>query len=278
MNAKTSKATTPAPAPEPPPLPPMENEVFLAGLSTTHGEQLLALSDGGNPVYVFVRRSFGKTQQSDFFRIQFAAFAQVQGGQWKPYQGEVSEWLNTRNCLQVSVDHPRQCVQFGPKSGFNLSAELTGMGLTSYAYAQAILWLKSQYSEYSVLPTTLPNPEAEGEEARVKRNARLAAQGFDIEFLDSEQRSGRYFKDKISRLISNWETDKITEVPIAALLDNIARLDNEKAELQRQLHAIKSQERSLEDSLSKEKQTNLILTGVTCFVLVFTLMGIFGLY
>jgi len=250
MNAKTSKAAAPAPVPEPPPLPPMENEVFLAGLSSAHGEQLLALSDGGNPVYVFVRRSFGKTQQSDFFRIQFAAYAQVQGGQWKPYQGEVSEWLNTRNCLQVSVDHPRQCVQFGPKSGFNLSAELTGMGLTSYAYAQAILWLKAQYSEYSVLPTTLPNPEAEGEEARVKRNARLAAQGFDIEFLDT----------------------------IGALLENIARLDNEKAELQRQLHAIKTQERSLEDSLSKEKQTNLILTGVTCFVLVFTLMGIFGLY
>ncbi len=278
MNTKASKTPAAAPPPEPPPLPPVENEVFLAGLSTTHGEQLLALMDGGSPIYVFVRRSFGKTQQSDFFRIQFAAYAQVQGGQWKLYQGEVSEWLNTRNCLQVSVDHPRQTVQFGPKSGFNLSAELTGLGLTSYAYAQAILWLKAHYSEYSVQPTTLPNPEAEGEEARIKRNARLAAQGFDIEFLDSEQRSGRYFKDKISRLISSWETEKITEVPVSALLDNIARLDGEKAELQRQVHAIKTQERSLEDSLSKEKQTNLVLTGVTCFVLVFTLMGIFGLY
>ncbi|MEQ6289263.1 hypothetical protein ACFPAG_01350 [Vogesella sp. GCM10023246] len=277
MNIKASKTSTAAP-PEPPPLPPLENETYLASQAVTHGDQLLALNSNGNIIYVFARRSLAKTQLSDFYRIQFQAYAMVQGTQWKTMQGEASDWMNTRNCLQVSVDHARRMVQFGPRSGFLLSPEIANLGLTSYAYAQIIQWLKNHFADYSVPPTTLPSPEADGEEARIKRNSRLAAQGFDFEWLDSEQRSGRYFKERVGQLISSWETDKITEVPLSLLLDSVARLDGEKLELQKQLNAVKQQERSLEVSLAKERHTNLILTGVTCFVLVFTLLGIFGLY
>ncbi|WP_174874144.1 hypothetical protein [Vogesella oryzae] len=278
MNIKASKPAQVAAPAEPPPLPPQENETFLASQSVSHGDQLLALSNNGTIIYVFVRRSLAKTQFSDFYRLQFQAYAMVHGTQWKNMQGEASDWMNTRNCLQVTVDHARRIVQFGPRSGFLLSPELANLGLTSYAYAQIIQWLKNYFADYSVPPTTLPSPEADGEEARIKRNSRLAAQGFEFEWIDSEQSAGRYFKSRAGNLISSWETDKITEVPLSLLLDNVARLDAEKQELQKQLATIKSQERALEVTLAKERHTNLILTGVTCFVLIFALLGIFGLY
>ncbi|MFC3625749.1 hypothetical protein ACFOKJ_06245 [Vogesella amnigena] len=280
MNIKASRpaVTNNATAPEAVELPPLENETLLAGFAATHGDQLLALNNNGDIIYVFARRSFAKTQQSDFFRIQFQTYALVHGTQWKPMQGEASDWMNTRNCIQVCVDHPRRSVFFGPRSGFLLSPELANLGLTGYAYAQVIQWLKNHFPDYSVAPANVPSPEADGEEARIKRNARLAAQGFDFEWIDSEQRAGRYFKSRAGNLISSWESDKVTEVPLNLLLDTVARLDNEKLELQKQLNATKHQERALEASLAKERHTNLILTGVTSFVLVFALMNIFGLF
>ncbi|SCK30970.1 hypothetical protein [Vogesella sp. LIG4] len=280
MNIKASRLApssnaTPAEPVEPPPL---ENETLLAGFSTSYGEQLLAASSNGSIIYVFARRSVAKTPQSDFFRIQFQAYTMVQGTQWKKIQGEASDWMNTRNCLQVCVDHPRRSIYFGPRSGFLLSPELANLGLTGYAYAQVIQWLKSHFADYSVAPANVPSPEADGEEARIKRNARLAAQGFDFEWIDSEQRAGRYFKERAGNLISSWETDKVTEVAPNLLLDTVARLDEEKLEQQKQINLVKLKERSLEASLTKERHTNLILTGVTSFVLVFALFRIFGLF
>ncbi|MDC7705577.1 hypothetical protein [Vogesella indigofera] len=264
--------------PEAIPLPSPEDESHLAGRCTPQAEQLIALLDNGVPIYLFSRISSGHTFQSDFFRIQFVTFARAEGSQWLPLRGEASEWMNTRNCLQVAVDHPSHTVSFGPKSGFSLSPEISGLGLSGYAYSQAISWLKQRYPDYRVLPSVLPAPEADGEEARAHRNSRLAAHGFDFEWDDGSQVHGRYHKARVRQLISGWDNEKVAEVSLNALLTTLSRHDEERAELQHKLHSLQSQERSLETSLHKEKQTNLLLTGITCFVLIFSLLGALGFY
>ena len=283
MNNRNLKP--PPPKPEPlvseapaPVLPAPEDENHLANRSSPQAEKLLALVDNGIPIYLFCRASSGHSFQSDFFRIQFMTYARAEGNKWQPMHGEASEWMNTRNCLQISVDHPSRSVRFGPKSGFNLSAEITGLGLSGYAYSQAIDWLKHRYPDYAVLPSVMPPAEHEGEDARAKRNSRLAAHGFDFEWDDSSQVHGRYYKAKAKQLISGWETDKVTEVSLSALLSTLSQQDEERANLEQQLHSLQSQERSLETLLQKEKQTNLILTGTTCCVLIFSLLGVLGLY
>lgn len=260
------------------PLPPPEDETHLANLARPHAEQLLALMNSGMPIYLLSRISTGHTLQSDYFRIQFVAHVQTEGSKWITMKGEASEWKNARNCLQVSVDIPSRTVRFGPKTGFALSPEISGLGLSAYAYSQAIDWLKTRYSEFTVLPSTVPPPEADGEEARAHRNSRLAAHGFDFEWDDAGQVHGRYFKSKVRQLISGWESDKVTEISLVALLTTVAKQDTERQELEQKLHSVQSQEHSLEVSLHKEKQTNLLLTGVTCFVLIFSLLGALGFY
>lgn len=272
---KTDKTAS---EPEAAPLPSPEDESHLAGRSTAQAEQLIALFDNGVPIYLFSRISSGHSAQSDFFRIQFVTYARAEGNRWLPLSGEASEWMATRNCLQVAVDHPSQTVSFGPKSGFSLSPEIAGLGLSGYAYSQAINWLKQRYPDYRVLPSVLPAPEAEGEEARAHRNSRLAAHGFDFEWDDSTQVHGRYYKARVRQLISGWDSAKVTEISLSALLGTMSRHDEEHAELQQKLHGLQTQERSLETSLHKEKQTNLLLTGITCFVLIFSLLGALGFY
>lgn len=280
-----SKQLTPPPKvkaeaaePEAPILPKPEDETALGNHSIRHAEQLLALIDNGVPVYIFSRTSHYHTPQSDFYRIQFMGYARAEGQKWLPLNGESSEWLNTRNCLQVCVDHPSHSVVLGPKSGFHLSPELSGLGLSSYAYSQIINWLKDHYPDYRVLPSAVPPPETEGEEARTHRNSRLAAHGFDFEWDDSLEANGRYFKAKVRQLISGWDSDKVSEISLTALLTTVSRQDEERIALEHKLHGLQSQERSLEITLQKEKQTNLILTGVTCFVLIFGLMRALDLF
>ncbi|MOA37004.1 hypothetical protein D3C78_1585680 [compost metagenome] len=89
---------------------------------------------------------------------------------------------------------------------------------------------------------------------------------------------GRYHKARVRQLISGWDNEKVAEVSLNALLTTLSRHDEERAELQHKLHSLQSQERSLETSLHKEKQTNLLLTGITCFVLIFSLLGALGFY
>lgn len=272
------KVEKPVTEPEALPLPPPEDETHLAKRSSTHAEQLLALMDDGVPIYLFSRISTGHTFQSDFFRIQFMTFARVEGSTWLSLHGEASEWMNTRNCLQISVDHPSRSISFGPKSGVNFSPEISGRGLSGYAYSKAIDWLIQRYPEYRVLPSVMPAADQEGEDARNRRNKLLAAHGFDFEWEDSTQVHGRYYKAKARQLISGWETDKVSEISLNNLLSTLSRQDEERAELEHKLHSVQSQERALEISLQKEKQTNLILTGVTCFVLIFGLVRALSLF
>lgn len=264
--------------PEAIPLPPPEDETHLANNARPHAEQLLALMDGSVPIYLFSRISTGHTLQSDYFRIQFATHVRTEGSKWIPMKGEASEWMNMRNCLQVSVDIPSRTVRFGPKPGFTLSPEISGLGLSAYAYSQAIDWLKTRYGDFTVLPSTVPPPETEGDDARAHRNSRLAAHGFDFEWDDATQTHGKYHKSKVRQLISGWDSAKVTEISLIALLTTVAKQDTERQELEQKLHNVQSQEHSLEVSLHKEKQTNLLLTGITCFVLIFSLLGALGFY
>lgn len=272
------KAEAKTTVPEAPPLPKPEDETTLGNHSIRHAEQLVALLDNGVPVYVLSRISHNHTPQSDFYRIQFLGYARAEGHKWLPIKGESTEWLNTCNCLQVSVDHPSHSIVFGPKSGFHISPELSGLGLSSYAYSKIINWLKDHYPEYAVLPSPVPPPETEGEEARTHRNSRLAAHGFDFEWDDSLEANGHYFKGKARQLISGWDTEKVSEISLTALLTTVSRQDEERIALEHKLHGLQSQERSLEITLQKERQTNLILTGVTCFVLIFGLLRALDLF
>lgn len=259
-------------------LPPPENENVLMGLAKPELSQVLALSGADDVSYGELRWLRTHTAQSDFLKLQFRGIASCRERIWQALEGDESRWHATLNSAQVQVDHPSRTVYFGPKGGVRCSGDLPERGLTDFLFAQIIQWTKAAYPDYAVHPGLLHPGEVPNEDARQRRNGFLAQQGFDLEWFDGEQKSGRYGKERVDKLSGSWDNGKIHVVDGLTLLDAVSRQDEEILRLGGQLQDAEHRHLVLEARLARERNTNLILTGVTCFILVLVLMGALGLY
>jgi hypothetical protein len=139
------------------------------------------------------------TSQSDFFRLQFRGFARIEGSQWQHYANDDARFHVAYNCAWVRVDHPSRSVTFGPKNGINCTEAFAGQGLDTFLFAQTIILGQGHLSRLRHQPGLIAITGNASEEEKLRRNAFYASQGFQFDWQDATQRTGLYFKDKISR-------------------------------------------------------------------------------
>ncbi|MNY39689.1 hypothetical protein D3C86_1743880 [compost metagenome] len=106
----------------------------------------------------------------------------------------------------------------------------------------------------------LPAKDALSEDARLRRDHCLQAQGFVIEYLDPLQLKARYSAARVSVLHSDWHNDK---VQIVDLLDAAAMLQQADQNLREQDVKLRKLESRLE--LLRREDSSLRFT-IACLV------------
>ena len=256
-------ANTNKPVPQPEPeLRAPESENTLATLAMPRGESVLTLTAGSAPVYGILHRSRAMTSQSDFFRLQFRGFARIEGSQWQHYANDDARFHVAYNCAWVRVDHPSRSVTFGPKNGINCTEAFHGLGLDTFLFAQTIIWVKGIYPDYAISPGLIAITGNASEEEKLRRNAFYASQGFQFDWQDAAQRTGLFFKDKISRLLGVWDKDHIQEVGGEAMLQSRAMQDESRVALEDKVSRLEAAHSTMKSALQKERNTSQILMGV----------------
>ena len=239
-----------------------ESETTLTTLAMPLGETVLTLSALGNPVYGILHRSRAMTEQSDFFRLQFRGFARAEGTQWEHFANDDARFHAAYNCAWVRVDHPSRSVTFGPKTGVNCNPAFQGLGLDAFLFAQTIQWVKGAYPDYAISPGMVNVPTTATEEEKMRRNAFYASQGFQFDWQDAAQRTGLFFKDKVSKLLGVWDKEHISEVGGEEMLQSLLQQDESRQNLEQKVARLEAAQASMKSALQKEKNTSQILMGV----------------
>jgi hypothetical protein len=245
-----------------------ENETTLATLAMPMGESVLHMQVQGKAVYGILSRSRAMTEQSDFFRMQFRGYARNEGPHWERFAGEDASFHNLHNCAWARVDHPSRSVTFGPKGGIAVSDMMSGSGLDIFLFAGVISWVKNVYPDFSVSPGMITLPNTATEDDRRRKSAFYARQGLEFEWKDEAQRSGLYFKDKVSKLIGVCDIDTIAEFGGEAMLQALAKQDEERYALQQRVATMETQTRSFHAALLKERSTTQVLAGMLVLLLL----------
>ncbi|MHC5349779.1 hypothetical protein [Metapseudomonas furukawaii] len=155
-----------------------------------------------------------------------------------------------QNLLEVWADHRSKEVRFGPDSGLQL--EPANRGLGRFLLGQGIAWARQRWAHYQVEGGALPTRDAMDNEARLRRDHALKAQGFEITYLDNLQLKGRYGAGRVSELHGDWHREKVQLVSLkdaAAMLEqadqNLARQEVEIRKLEERIAAYKRDDSSL---------------------------------
>lgn len=146
-----------------------------------------------------------------------------------------------QNLLEVWIDHRSKEVRFGPDKG--LYVEPGNRGLGRFLLAQGIAWAKQQCAHYQVEGGALPAKDALSEDARLRRDHCLQAQGFVVDYLDPLQLKARYSAARVGMLHGDWQTDKVQFVEV---LDAAAMLQQADQNLHEQEVKIRKQEEHIE--------------------------------
>jgi len=267
---KSSSATAEPPEPE--------EESYLEGIAKPLGELVLTLESDLATVYGMVRKSRATTPQSDYYRLQFRGFATVVNKQWHLMEGESDNYSSNSNGAWVKVDHPSQRVLFGPRSGITINEKYQGTALDSYLLGQSIAWAKGLYPHYGIIPGGISLSGKGGQEERQRKNLFYVSQGFDFDWLDEEQRTGRYAKEKVGKLLGGWDNKLVHEVSPDFLLGTIARQSKQHGELEEHLQALQNSYNSLRSQLKKERNTNQMLLGAAVLIMLVGIMFAIGIF
>lgn len=153
------------------------------------------------------------------------------------------------NVLEVWIDHRRKEVRFGPDSGLRL--EPINRGLGRFLLAQGIAWAQQRCAHYLVEGGALAMKDVLSEDARLRRDHFLKAQGFDIDYADAQQLKATYSAPRASNLRADWNKEK---VQLIELLDAANMLQQADQNLREQDVKIRKIEQRL-DALRREDST-----------------------
>ncbi|MFT8420727.1 MAG: hypothetical protein ABF665_04280, partial [Gluconacetobacter sp.] len=158
-----------------------------------------------------------------------------------------------QNAIQVVVDTKNSTAMFGPTSQIGMSEP--GIGLGSTLMSQVIKWLKTQYPDVEILAGRLSVAQA-GEDNKDRRNKFYETQGFDVEYVDPDHKSG-IFKKRNADELSNKpiKGHRYSEDYIFTLYEKAYKIMNEK---ERKI-------KLLEDDINKKK---LVIRITLCFIII----------
>lgn len=153
------------------------------------------------------------------------------------------------NVLEVWIDHRRKEVRFGPDKGMHL--EPINRGLGRFLLAQGIAWAQQRCAHYTVEGGVLGIKDVLSEDARLRRDHFLKAQGFDLDYADAQQAKATYSAPRVSSLRGDWNKEKVQSIE---LMDAAAMLEHADHNLREQdVKLLKLQQRI--DSLRREDGT-----------------------
>lgn len=140
---------------------------------------------------------------------------------------------DTGNCLEVLVDHKNRRVRFGPLENVRLQPAQRGLG--GYLLAQLIEWCQRSCGDYSITPVILHAQEVSSEESRLIREKLLLRAGFDLSYANEEKTAGRAQANRVSSLISSWNSEKVAAIQVSTLLDQLREQEQLNRKQQAQL-------------------------------------------
>ena len=160
-----------------------------------------------------------------------------------------------QNRLDVWLDHQQKEVRFEP-----MQIDPPNRGLGRFLLAQAIEWAQQKWGHYSVQSGDLPFRNVLSEDARLRRDHALRAQGFEVEYPDEGQLRAVYGAPRVSALEADWNPEK---VQVLDELDCAAMLEQADTQLRDQEVLIRKHEERI--TWLKREDSGLRFT-VTCLV------------
>ncbi|KAF1054673.1 MAG: hypothetical protein GAK43_00715 [Stenotrophomonas maltophilia] len=155
-----------------------------------------------------------------------------------------------QNLLEVWVDHRNKEVRFGPEGG--ISTEPLNRGLGRFLLAQGIAWARQRWAHYKVEGGALGLKDSPTDDARLRRDHFLRAQGFDVQYEDSRQLKAHYSAGRVSELYDDWHKEKVQPVALleaASMLEtadqNLASQEVEIRRLQQRIETLRRDDSSL---------------------------------
>ncbi|TRX75944.1 hypothetical protein [Pseudomonas mangiferae] len=155
-----------------------------------------------------------------------------------------------QNMLDVWVDHREKRVRFELEGSTPLDPANRGLG--RFLLAQGIAWARQKWAHYRVEPGTLAAKDALTEDARLRRDHVLRAQGFELTYEGEAQTKGHFGAGRVSELHPDWNKEKVQFVDLleaAAMLQladqNLREQDAELRTLNQRLSTFKRDDTSL---------------------------------
>jgi hypothetical protein len=170
---------------------------------------------------------------------------------------------DTGNLLEVLVDHRNRRVRFGPLENVRMQPAQRGLG--GYLLAQLIEWCQRSCDDYSITPIILRAEEVGSEESRLIREKLLLRAGFDLSYTNEERTAGRAQANRMSNLISSWNTEKVAAIQISDILNQL----REQEQLNRKQQAQVSQLQRVIDNFKNNDLSQRFAIGCLIVFAIF---------
>ena len=142
------------------------------------------------------------------------------------------------NTLEVLVDHKHQRLRFGPPEGIQMGPPQRG--LAGFLLAQLIDWCQRNCPDYAVTPIMLHSADVATEELRLIRERLLKRAGFFIHYTDEAMSQGKAQANRVSDLISSWNTELIQPLQVSELLRQLREQETANRKLQAELSTLQA--------------------------------------
>lgn len=141
------------------------------------------------------------------------------------------------NKMTALVNHKSNSVDFGPPQGVFIEEGLRGRGIGTFAFNEIVVWLKTDFPEYSVNPFEFSLGEYGENINKQIRNDFLEHFGFTVSFSDNIQNSGSIKIKKVNMLKEHYNSEKIEEHNIEkyvfGLITDKYKLEKEYSDLKK---------------------------------------------
>lgn len=139
------------------------------------------------------------------------------------------------NVLEVWADHRAKELRFGPDSGLRI--EPANRGLGRFLLAQGISWAQRRWSHYLVEGGALSAKDALDERMRLHRDHCLKTQGFDIEYVESQNKA-TYGASRVSALRPDWNSEKVQIIELRDAAAMLEQADRKLLDQENEIHAL----------------------------------------
>lgn len=111
------------------------------------------------------------------------------------------------NQLEVWVNHDSKEIRFLPEEGFR--TEPANRGLGRFMIALAARWVRRKWAHYTVQSTPLLLKYVPTDNARLRRDYALQAQGFTVAYEDGVQMRANCSAPRANQIHTDWNSEKI---------------------------------------------------------------------